>query len=113
MTYALLLFWTALADSMTGTWKVTGEVSGNPVAPVCTVVQTGTALTGQCTSRGVPIKLTGKVDDSRVKWRYSVDYEGQTWTLTYTGKMQSPSEITGTIIVTEAGLSGSLTATKE
>jgi hypothetical protein len=113
MINILFYFWTAVTEPLTGTWKVTGEVAGHSVSPVCKLVQTGTTLSGECTSHEMPAKVAGEVNQSQVIWRYSVAYEGQIYTLTYSGQLQSPGQIEGSIDVPQAGTSGTFRATKD
>jgi hypothetical protein len=59
----------ALADggSMTGKWRVVGDVAGNRSDSVCTLTQEGTKLTGSCTVEDSPTDITGAVTDKEIR----------------------------------------------
>lgn len=99
------------ADSLSGTWQITGDVMGNPVKETCTIQQTGTALNGSCTNdQGGPWPVTGEVKDGKVTFRHGGDYEGTALTLVYSGTLAAPKALKGTIEVQPFGASGTFTA---
>ena len=98
-------------DSIPGKWAITGDVAGNPVKTVCTLIRTGTALTGNCTNpEGAPYVLTGEVKEKTVVFRYDIDYQGQPLTIEYTGTLPSSTEMKGTIDVKPMSVSGTFSA---
>ena len=98
-------------DSIPGKWAITGDVVGNPVKTVCTLIRTGAALTGTCTNpEGAPYSLTGEVKATTVVFHYDIDYQGQILTLTYTGTLASSKEMKGTIDVSPMSVSGTFSA---
>ena len=100
------------ADSLSGTWQISGDIIGNPFAEVCTVKQEGTALTGSCTIEGAqPRALTGEVKDGKVSISHGGDYEGQALTLVYSGTVASPTEFKGTLTIQPFDVGGAFTAT--
>jgi hypothetical protein len=123
-TFALLLALSAApalaqggdsAASVAGTWKVTGDVVGNPVELVCTFAQDGKKLTGSCREDGSDKAnaLTGEVDDKKVSWKFDTTFNGQGITLTLAGTLESPAKLKGGIDVQPYGVSGDFTAAKE
>ena len=105
---ALSLSGVALADDVTGAWKVTGDVVGNAVATVCTFAGSGDKTTASCTENGAagkpaPVTISGK----DVSW----DWETSQAVLTFKGKLDSASAMKGDIEV--SGVTGNFTATKQ
>lgn len=95
------------ADTIPGTWQIQGEVEGNPLAEVCTLRQSGDALTGDC--GGNP--LTGEVKEGKITFQHGgLEYEGEPLTLIYTGTLAAPREIRGTVTVLPFDVSGPFTA---
>jgi hypothetical protein len=102
----------AWAADLTGTWQFVGDVSGNPVELECALKQDGTKLSGTCKSPlASNIPVAGEVSDKKVTFSYSVDYQGATYTLQYTGKVdEAGTGLTGGIEV--AGAGGTFSAKK-
>jgi hypothetical protein len=103
----------APADSVPGTWQITGDVAGNPVVVTCVITQSGTALKGNCSNAtSAPLPLTGEVKEGKVTFQYEVDYQGQALTIVYSATFASPKELKGTIEVKPMGASGTFAATR-
>lgn len=102
-----------LAADTTGDWQFDGDVAGNPLRMLCALTQDGGKLSGSCKSdQGMEIKLAGTVEGPKVTFTYNVDYQGSTYTLTYTGKLTDMEmSLTGDIEV--AGTSGTFSAKKK
>jgi hypothetical protein len=101
------------ADSVTGTWQITGDIAGNPIRTVCTFTQTVDRLTGTCVRAQTPdqkLALTGEVKDGKVRFQYGLDIQGQTLTVVYSGAFASPRELKGTVEAQPAGVTGTFTA---
>jgi len=102
----------AWAADLTGTWQFVGDVSGNPVEIECALKQDGSKLSGTCkspTASNIPV--AGAVNEQKVTFSYSVDYQGTTYTLQYTGKVdEAGTGLTGGIEV--AGTGGTFSAKK-
>ena len=99
------------ADSVSGTWRVTGDVQGNAVNELCTLKQAGAAITGSCAAEGGPTyPVTGEVKEGKVTFRHGGEYQGQALTLTYAGTLASAKEIKGTIDVQPFAASGTFSA---
>jgi len=103
---------TAWAANLTGTWQFSGDVSGNPIEIECALKQDGSKLSGICKSPTASnIPLAGEVNEQKVTFSYSVDHEGTTYTLEYTGKVnEAGTGLTGGIEV--AGTGGTFSAKK-
>ena len=99
------------ADSIPGQWAINGDVAGTPVKTVCTIIRTGTTLSGNCTNpQGAPYVLTGTVKEKTIEFQYDVDYQGQTLNIVYTGTLASSTEMKGTIDVKPLSVSGTFSA---
>ncbi len=105
----------APAASVAGTWKVTGDVVGNPVELVCTFAQEEKKLTGSCKEAGSDKQnpLTGEVDDKKVSWKFDTTFNGQSITVSLAGTLESDTRLKGGIDVQPYGVSGDFTAAKE
>ena len=100
------------ADSAAGTWKITGDIMGNPLNETCTLKQAGSALSGRCVRAddGSGTDVTGEVKEGKVTFKHGGDYPGQELTITYTGTFASPKELKGTVEVLPFNVSGTFTA---
>ncbi|CAN5315052.1 hypothetical protein BH09GEM1_BH09GEM1_32400 [soil metagenome] len=99
------------ADSIPGKWAITGDVAGTAVKTVCTIIRTGSTLSGNCTNaEGAPYVLTGVVKEKTIDFQYDIDYQGQPLTVVYTGTLPSSKEMTGTIDVRPVSVSGTFSA---
>jgi len=106
----------ALAQDFSGVWKIDGVVADNPVAATCNFKQTEKQITGSCKmdQSDKPLDVKGEVRDKQVTWKYDIDYQGTTYTLTYTGAPDSAAAtIKGTILVNPSDSEGDFTATKQ
>ena len=105
----------AQSNTVSGTWKVTGEVSGYTIDQVCTLTQDEKKLTGSCKSASAekPYELTGEVDDKKVTWKYDADFQGQKITLTFKGTLDASSQLKGDIDVQPFNVTGTFSAAKE
>ncbi len=103
---------TALAADFPGTWKVDGEVYGNPVKFSCALKQQDAALSGTATFEGgKDLAVTGSVKEKAVTFEFDVEHEGTPYHLVFTGTLGEDGGMKGTIAV--AGVEGSFTATKQ
>lgn len=108
----------AADNSLSGTWKVEGNVSGYAVNRICALKQDGKKLTGSC-QNGDPsaddkavLQLTGNVDDKNVTWKYDAEWNGSILTATYAGTWDGDAAITGAIDVQPVNAAGTFTAKK-
>jgi hypothetical protein len=101
----------APSDPITGKWQLKGDVAGNPINTICDFTQTGTAITGICTgSDGRPQPITGDVKGDSVTFKHGGDYQGTELTIIYAGKLETPKQLKGTILVKPFDADGSFTA---
>jgi hypothetical protein len=99
-------------DPISGTWRITGDIMGNPIDQVCTFQQNDSTLSGSCTTGdGGSTDITGEVEDGKVTFRHSAEYEGQTLTIMYSGTLGSPRKIEGTVTVQPFNVRGVFNAT--
>lgn len=106
----------AFAQDFSGVWKIAGNVADQPIAATCTFKQAETHITGSCkmdqSDKALDVK--GEVHDKQVSWKYDIDYQGTTYTLTYTGTPDSAgAAIKGSILVIPSDTEGDFTATKQ
>lgn len=108
---------TVLGDgaSVSGAWKVTGDVMGYPVEQVCTFAQDGKKLTGSCKEGGKDkaAEITGEVEDKKVTWSFKTDYNGQEITVTFKGTLGDDAQLKGDIEVQPFNVAGTFSARKE
>jgi hypothetical protein len=112
-TLALLavLHAAAVADPITGTWHITGDVVGNPLDEVCTIKQDGTKLTGSCSlAGGQASELTGEVKDGKITFSHGAEYNGDALTITYSATATSATELKGTVNVLPYDVDGVFSA---
>jgi hypothetical protein len=101
------------ADSVSGAWRVKGEVAGNPLNTLCTLVVSGTAISGNCAGeQGPPQAITGEVKDGKITFQHGGDYQGQELTVIYAGTLEA-SALKGTITVKPFDAGGEFSATRE
>jgi hypothetical protein len=98
--------------SVGGTWTVSSSISGNQSEQTCTFTQKDTELTGSCEGDRGAVPITGKIDGKKVTWQFDTEYEGQRLTPVYSGAVDSPEKIVGTVDVRGMGVNGEFTATK-
>jgi hypothetical protein len=98
--------------SLTGAWRVSSNVSGTQSDQTCTFTQKDAALTGTCDGDRGTVSIAGQVDGKTVTWQFEMEYEGQKLTPVYSGTLESPEKIVGTVDVRGMGVGGEFTATK-
>ena len=98
--------------SVTGTWTVAANISGSQSEQTCDFTQKETELTGTCKSDRGSVTITGKVDGTAVTWQFNTQYEGQTLTPVYSGKLESADKIAGSVDVQGMGVGGEFTAAR-
>jgi hypothetical protein len=101
-----------VADSIAGTWKITGDVAGNPLNQTCKIERTADSLSGNCAADGAPpTPISGSVKDGKITFKHGGDYQGTELTIIYVGTLASPTEMKGTIDVQPFNATGTFTAT--
>lgn len=102
------------ADSISGSWKIDGDVAGNPVQETCAIKQEADKLTGSC--KGLSDKtwdLTGSIDGKNVTFQHGGEYNGESLTLTYKAVIDDNGSLKGTIDVKPFDVSGDFSAKME
>jgi len=102
------------AADVTGDWKIDGDVSGNPLAMVCSLKQEDVKLSGKCVSDsggGINSPIAGKVDGKNVSFNFDFQYNGMALNMAFTGTLDSDTAMKGGVEV--MGASGSFTAAKK
>ena len=105
----------APADSLTGTWHVTGDIMGNPLDEICTLKQTGTSVTGSCRASAPADApswaVTGEVKGDSVSFSHGGDYEGTPLTIAYSATRGAGARLEGNVMVAPFGAGGTFAAT--
>lgn len=97
---------------VSGTWSIAGDVQGVAVEETCTVVQQDVALTGSCDTSSGKYDLKGKLDGKTVTFSHGGKYQGSDFVITFTGKVGTDGNITGTMDVDPFSVTGSFSAKK-
>lgn len=101
----------ALAD-VTGDWQIEGAIGQMPLSVVCSLKEADGKLTGSCHNEQFPdLPLTGETGEGTATWTYTVDFQGQQLTVSYSGKLESDTAMKGDIAV-GGQPSGAFTATR-
>jgi hypothetical protein len=100
----------AIADPLSGEWKVHNDISGNVSDMTCTFAQKGEDLTGGCATEQGNVEITGKVAETSVSWVFKSAYNGAPITLTYKGSLKD-GQVAGAVTVEEFNVTGDFTAT--
>lgn len=109
---ALLFASTAFAaPTLTGEWSIHNNIAGNESDQNCKFAVADNKITGSCKTADSEVPLTGVVDGNKVTWKYDMDYNGTSLTLTYTATLDDSGKIAGTVEVQPYGVSGDFTAT--
>ena len=102
----------AATDSISGKWQLKGDVVGNPINTVCEIAQSGTKITGVCSSMapgGPDTPITGEVKGDSVTFSHGGDYQGTALTIVYSAK-HTANKLEGTINVKPFDAAGTFTA---
>jgi len=99
--------------SLTGSWKLSLNVNGNSYDMLCNFQQDGEKLSGSCKSSESENPLSGQIQGQKITWQHQTPYNGETLTLTYTGTINSATEIKGTLDVQPYAVTGDFTGQKE
>ena len=108
----LLVAATALAADVTGTWNATVETPGGTGNPTFALKQDGEKLTGTYTGMLGKADLTGSVKGDKIEFQFEASYEGQKFTIRYSGVIESATRMKGTARFADMG-EGAWTAVKK
>jgi 3-phenylpropionate/cinnamic acid dioxygenase small subunit len=76
----------APATSLSGDWKIDATAGTTPIVIDCTLVQTGSTLSGQCAPRNEDatwVELTGSASAKSASWGYAVVFRGSPGTVAF------------------------------
>ena len=101
----------------TGTWKIDGNVMGNPVTMTCVLTEADHKLAGSCSGAGegrTSRALTGTATPKGVNWRFDDQFQGQPISFSMTATLApGGAKMNGTISVAPMGADGTFTAVKQ
>ena len=104
----------APADTLSGRWHLTGDVGGYPLDQICTFETSGSTLMGRCVAAAggdaEGIVISGELKEGTVTFQHGGEYEGQPLTVIYTGKLETPTQLRGTVLVQPFDATGSFSA---
>ena len=102
------------AANFSGTWSVSGTMTnGNKVSPVCTLRQSGDALSGTCRGPNGVGTATGELNGARILFQWHVartNAIGMSGVATFHGVLGPDGVIRGTWTFTGFNATGSFTA---
>jgi hypothetical protein len=98
--------------TLTGTWNMSLNVSGQDYALSCTFKQNGEKLTGTCGGESGTGELTGLLTDGKISWTHTIPFNGDTLTLSYSGAFTADAAIKGTVHVAPFDIDGDFTGQK-
>ena len=102
----------AAGSGITGVWNFTVETANGSGTPVFTLKHEGEQVTGTYKGQLGEGPISGTVKGSDVKLVAKVNFQGQDLELTYTGKIEGPSSMKGTVKLGDFG-EGTWTARKQ
>jgi hypothetical protein len=87
----------ALAADLTGSWTAEVETSAGSGSPSFVFRQEGEKLTGTYSGALGEAKLEGTVKGDNVEFSFKVAPQGESITVVYKGKLESPTAMRGTV----------------
>ncbi len=91
----------ASAADFSGTWKLENTFNGKVAVILCTLVQSGDALSGSCkpdVSGMAASKLDGTVNGSTAKWGYDLEFNGKAARVDYEATLAADSSLSGNVL---------------
>jgi hypothetical protein len=83
---------------VTGKWTFAVQTDAGGGTPTVTLKQDGEKLTGHYSSQNLgEADLTGTVKGQDIKFSFSADAQGTTFTVTYTGTIENKDSMKGTV----------------
>ena len=83
---------------VSGTWTFTVQTDAGSGTPTVTLKQDGEKLTGHYSSQNLgEADLTGTVKGQDIKFSFSADAQGTTFTVVYTGTIENKDSMKGTV----------------
>ena len=98
---------------VTGKWTFNVQTDAGSGTPTVTLKQDGEKLTGHYSSQTFgEQEVTGSIKGSDLKFSFSADVQGNSLTVTYTGKAESKDALKGTVDLGGLG-QGTFTAKRQ
>ncbi len=101
----------------TGTWKIDGNVMGNPVTMTCVLTEADHKLAGSCSGAGegrTPRALTGTATPKGVNWRFDDQFQGQPIAFSMNATIAAGgTKMNGTVSIAPMNVDGTFTAVKQ
>lgn len=102
------------ATDVSGTWTTQTEVQGIAVNETCHIVQDAAGkLSGTCETSGGIFKLAGTVSGTSVNFSHPAAYQGQESTVSFFGKLDDESSISGSLDLQPLNAGGSFAMKKQ
>lgn len=91
----------ASAADFSGTWRIDNLFNGASAIIMCTLAQSGNALSGNC-KPDLPgmagSELTGTVDGSSAKWGYDVVFNGNNARVDFVAELAADGTLKGNVL---------------
>jgi hypothetical protein len=98
---------------VTGKWAFSVRTDAGTGTPTVTLTQKGDSITGHYSSQLLGERtLKGTVKDNKISFSFSSEVQGQAFTVTYAGTVESADSMKGTVDLGGAS-SGTFTAKKQ
>ena len=89
---------TASTADFSGSWNISSKVGQNPVSIQCTLVQSGSKLSGTCKPAQFDASpTTGSVTGGNAKWGYDVVFNGNQNHVEYEATLGADGTLSGTL----------------
>jgi len=88
---------------VTGAWAFAVETAAGSGNPSFTFKQEGEKLTGTYKGLFGTADLTGTVKENEIRFSFKADYQGQTFEITYEGKIEDKDTMKGTVKMSAIG----------
>lgn len=100
-------------SDIAGTWTTQTEVQGIAVNETCHMTETADGvLGGICETSGGKFKLTGKVAGTSVNFSHPANYQQEDMTVSFFGKLDEPTSITGSVDIQPLNAGGAFAMKK-
>ena len=98
---------------VTGKWAFSVQTDAGTGTPTVTLTQKGDSISGHYSSQLLGERtIKGTVKDNKIAFSFSSEIQGQTFSVTYTGTIESADTMKGTVDLGGAS-SGTFTAKKQ
>lgn len=102
------------ANEITGRWLTQTEVQGIAVNETCDLMEAADgALTGSCETSVGTFKVSGKVSGTTVNFSHNARYGGEDGTVSFYGKLDDPTSISGSLDLQPLNAGGAFAMKKQ